>query len=70
MAKNYQYGGQAVLERVMMRGRHHYAIVVRKENKETCVLSEKLGSYTQKHPVLRLPFIRGIVALGESLVLG
>src|SRR5690554_3887053 len=54
----------------MMRGRHHYAIVVRKENKETCVFSEKLGSYTQKHPVLRLPFIRGIVALGESLVLG
>ncbi|HHT06180.1 MAG TPA: DUF1385 domain-containing protein [Hydrogenispora sp.] len=70
MAKNFQYGGQAVLEGVMMRGRHHYAIVVRKENKETCVFSEKLGSYTQKHPVLRLPFIRGIVALGESLVLG
>ncbi|NLW59985.1 MAG: DUF1385 domain-containing protein [Firmicutes bacterium] len=54
----------------MMRGRHHYAIVVRKENNETSVFSKALGSYTQKHPVLRLPFLRGIVALGESLVLG
>jgi uncharacterized protein YqhQ len=34
------------------------------------VVSENLGSYTQKHPILRFPFIRGIVALGESLVLG
>ncbi|NLC54203.1 MAG: DUF1385 domain-containing protein [Firmicutes bacterium] len=54
----------------MMRGRHHYAIAVRKGNNETCVFSDNVGSYTQKHPVLRLPFIRGIVALGESLVLG
>ena len=53
-----------------MRGRHHYAVVVRKENKETCVFKESLGSYTRKHPVLRLPFIRGVVALAESLVLG
>ena len=70
MADNYQYGGQAVIEGVMMRGRHHYAIAVRKGNNETCVFSDNVGSYTQKHPVLRLPFIRGIVALGESLVLG
>ncbi|HBL35403.1 MAG TPA: DUF1385 domain-containing protein, partial [Firmicutes bacterium] len=70
MADKYQYGGQAVIEGVMMRGRHHYAIAVRKGNNQTCVISEKLGSYTRKHPILRLPFIRGIVALGESLVLG
>jgi len=70
MADNYQYGGQAVIEGVMMRGRHHYAIAVRKENNTTCVKSERLGSYTRKNPFLRLPFIRGIVALGESLVLG
>lgn len=70
MADNYQYGGQAVIEGVMMRGRHHYAIAVRKENNTTCVMSEQIGSYTQKNRFLRLPFIRGIVALGESLVLG
>ena len=70
MAENYQYGGQAVIEGVMMRGRQHYAIAVRKENSETCVMSENLGSVTQKYRFLRLPFIRGVVALGESLVLG
>lgn len=70
MADNYQYGGQAVIEGVMMRGRHHYAIAVRKGDDQTCVISENLGSYTHKHPILRFPFIRGIVALGESLVLG
>ncbi|HHT49520.1 MAG TPA: DUF1385 domain-containing protein [Firmicutes bacterium] len=70
MAENYQYGGQAVIEGVMMRGRHHYAIAVRKGNNTTSVMSEPLGSYTQKNRILRLPFIRGIVALGESLVLG
>jgi uncharacterized protein YqhQ len=70
MADDYQYGGQAVIEGVMMRGRNHYAIAVRKGDDQTCVVSENLGSYTQKHPILRFPFIRGIVALGESLVLG
>ncbi len=70
MANNYQYGGQAVIEGVMMRGRSHYAIAVRKDTEEMSVRSEKLGSYTQKHPVLRLPFIRGVVALAESFVLG
>lgn len=70
VAEKYQYGGQAVLEGVMMRGRHHYAIAVRKGNNETSVFRESVGSYTQKHPFLRLPFVRGIIALGESLVLG
>ena len=70
MADHYQYGGQAVIEGVMMRGRHHYAIAVRKGNNTTCVMSESIGSYTQKSRFLRLPFLRGIVALVESLVLG
>ncbi|HEY8392781.1 MAG TPA: DUF1385 domain-containing protein [Capillibacterium sp.] len=70
MAGSYQYGGQAVIEGVMMRGRHHYAIAVRKGDHTTLVMSEPIGSYTQKNPFLGLPFIRGIVALIESLVLG
>ncbi|HBK68125.1 MAG TPA: DUF1385 domain-containing protein [Firmicutes bacterium] len=70
VADNYQYGGQAVIEGVMMRGRHHYAVAVRKQNDQMSIYSEELGSYTQKHPVLRLPFFRGVIALGESFVLG
>ena len=70
MANNYQYGGQAVIEGVMMRGRSHYSIAVRKDNDEMSVRTEKLGSYTQKNPVLRFPFIRGVIALGESFILG
>jgi len=69
VADNYQYGGQAVIEGVMMRGRHHYAVAVRKEDNQVSIFSEELG-YTKKHPFLRLPFIRGVVALGESFVLG
>ncbi len=70
VADNYQYGGQAVIEGVMMRGRHHYAVAVRKQNDQMSIYSEELGSYTQKHPVLRLPFFRGVIVLGESFVLG
>lgn len=69
MADNYQYGGQAVIEGVMMRGPHHYAVAVRKENNQMDVFSEELG-YSKKHAFLRLPFVRGIVALAESFVLG
>jgi uncharacterized protein YqhQ len=66
----FQYGGQAVIEGVMMRGPHHIAIAVRKPTDEIVVHSEPIGSYTQKYPMLKLPFIRGIVALAEAFSLG
>jgi len=72
-------GGQAVLEGVMMRGVSTWAIAVRKPVPEEApdgtlgsidVLSFPLTSKLQKHRWLRLPVIRGVVALVESLGIG
>lgn len=67
---SFQYGGQAVIEGVMMRGPGHRAIAVRRPD-ESIVINEKpVGSITQKLPFLKLPFIRGVVMLFESLIMG
>jgi uncharacterized protein YqhQ len=72
-------GGQAVLEGVMMRGVSTWAVAVRKPLPEDAppgalgeiaVTSEPLVSWAKRHRVLRLPVIRGVVALGESLKIG
>ncbi len=79
-------GGQAVLEGVMMRGVSTWAVAVRKPLPEQVksggldaedvplgeieVVSQPLTSVLKKHRVLRLPLVRGVVALGESLKIG
>ena len=63
-------GGQAVLEGVMMRGVSTWAVAVRKPDGEIEVTSEPLVSWAKRHRFLRLPVIRGVVALGESLKIG
>lgn len=78
--KDAPVGGQAVLEGVMMRGVSTWAVAVRtpapgqKEGDvptgEIQVTSEPLVSILKKHRVYRLPVIRGVVALGESLTIG
>jgi uncharacterized protein YqhQ len=63
-------GGQAVLEGVMMRGPAHWALAVRKPDGEIAELNREIKSPMARHPVFRLPVIRGVVALGESLAIG
>jgi uncharacterized protein YqhQ len=63
-------GGQAVLEGVMMRGVSTWSVAVRKPEGEIEVTSEPLVSWAKRHRVLRLPVIRGVVALAESLKIG
>ena len=63
-------GGQAVLEGVMMRGVSVWAVAVRKPEGDIEVTSEPLVSWAKRHRILRLPVIRGVVALGESLKIG
>ncbi len=71
-------GGQAVLEGVMMRGVGIWAVAVRKPLSEGItaglgeieVTSTPLTSVLKKHRAYRLPVIRGVVALGESLAIG
>ncbi len=79
-------GGQAVLEGVMMRGVFNWAIAVRKPSPEQLghgglepeeaalgeieVSSFPISSPLRRHRLLRLPIVRGVVALGESLAIG
>jgi uncharacterized protein YqhQ len=63
-------GGQAVLEGVMMRGVSTWAVAVRKPEGEVDVSSEPLTSWAKRHRLLRVPVIRGVVALAESLRIG
>lgn len=70
MGNKFQYGGQAVIEGVMMRGRKSLAIAVRKPDNEIVVEERPVGSIAEKFPFLKWPFVRGVVNLIESLVIG
>jgi uncharacterized protein YqhQ len=63
-------GGQAVLEGVMMRGVATWAVAVRNPSGAIEIESEPLVPWARRHRVWRLPVIRGVVALGESMKIG
>jgi uncharacterized protein YqhQ len=63
-------GGQAVLEGVMMRGPSHWALAVRTNSGEIALVDRTIDSVMVRHRVFRLPIIRGVIALGESLAIG
>ena len=69
MARPFHYGGQAVIEGVMMRGRKHLAIAVRRTNDQITTVTKRLPTiYTG--PLRQVPLVRGILVLAETLVLG
>jgi uncharacterized protein YqhQ len=63
-------GGQAVLEGVMMRGPGNWAVAVRTPTGEIAQVSRPIQSAQARHRIFRLPVIRGVMALGESLAIG
>jgi uncharacterized protein YqhQ len=63
-------GGQAVLEGVMMRGPSNWAVAVRKPDGDIAQVNQPIRSPMARHRVYRLPVIRGVIALGESLAIG
>jgi uncharacterized protein YqhQ len=63
-------GGQAVLEGVMMRGPSNWAVAVRKPNGQIAEVCRPIESVMKRHWFFRLPVIRGVIALGESLAIG
>ncbi len=63
-------GGQAVLEGVMMRGPSNWALAVRKPDGEIAQVDRQINSVMARHRFFRLPVIRGVIALGESLAIG
>lgn len=64
------YGGQAVIEGVMMRGPKWMAIAVRRPDGEIAIHREEVRSVMQRYPVLRLPLLRGVVTMVEALSYG
>ncbi len=66
----FRYGGQAVIEGVMMRGSRHMAVAVRRPSGEIAVHSEPLPPGIYNSPLGKLPFVRGLTMLWDQLVLG
>jgi uncharacterized protein YqhQ len=69
-ARRAQVGGQAVIEGVMMRGVEHWSLAVRRPDDSIGIHDFPLVSWMKRWPVLKIPVVRGVVALVESLVIG
>ncbi len=70
-AEPFFYGGQAVIEGVMMRGKSHYAVAVRlPRTKEIVVDRGELSAPIYTNPIWKLPFVRGLALIAEQLHLG
>ncbi len=63
-------GGQAVIEGVMMRAPHAYAVAVRQANGSIVSEQGEVINPSQKYPILKLPILRGSAVLIQSMVLG
>jgi uncharacterized protein YqhQ len=69
-APDHFYGGQAVLEGVMMRGLRDWAIAVRRPDRTVHLESHPIRSIAERHPWLAKPGLRGVLALGQALSIG
>jgi hypothetical protein len=67
--KRIYYGGQAVLEGVMIRGPRTMAVACRRPDGDITVHSEQLGGI-YAGPIRRFPFVRGAIVMWETLALG
>ena len=63
-------GGQAVLEGVMMRSPHAWAIACRKPSGEVVTMQESLDRPSEKHKWMAWPIVRGVMTLGYAMSLG
>jgi uncharacterized protein YqhQ len=70
VAREHYYGGQAVLEGVMMRGRDHWAVAVRRPQGDLHIEGHGIDSIAKRYRVLRWPGLRGVIALGQALSIG
>lgn len=70
LAERINVGGQAVLEGVMMRAPRAMAIAVRRPSGEISVKREEVPPLSERFPIVKLPILRGAVALFTSLIMG
>ncbi len=68
--KQFSYGGQAVIEGVMMRGAHKVAIAARNPEGEIVIHEQPLNAALYRGQIARTPFVRGLVGLWDALGLG
>ena len=68
--KLYNYGGQAVMEGVMMRGSQSLAVAVRNPEGEIVTRVEPVNQTLYNGPISRIPFLRGLTSLWDALGLG
>jgi len=66
----FNYGGQAIIEGVMMRGSKSVAIAVRDPSGQIVVQREPLNAFIYQGPISKIPVLRGLTALWDALVLG
>lgn len=70
MDEKLMVGGQAVIEGVMMRGSGRMATAVRTQDGAIVVKSNQMRSFSDRFLIFKKPFLRGTVALFESLIIG
>ncbi|NDJ86974.1 MAG: DUF1385 domain-containing protein [Chloroflexi bacterium] len=66
----FNYGGQAVIEGVMMRGAQIAAVAVRAPDQSIVIHEERLNATLYQGRISKIPFVRGLVGLWDALVLG
>ncbi|MGD2104879.1 MAG: DUF1385 domain-containing protein [Anaerolineae bacterium] len=70
MEESFNYGGQAVIEGVMMRGSQTMAVALRRPEGDIFVETEPLNEVLYRGPISRIPFLRGLTSLWDTLGLG
>jgi uncharacterized protein YqhQ len=66
----HYYGGQAVIEGVMMRGADSWAVAVRQPDGSIYVERNAVSDFPERHPMFKKPMVRGVYALGDALSIG
>lgn len=66
----HYYGGQAVIEGVMMRGQTAWAVAVRRPNGEIYLERHKVSDFPQRRPIFKKPMFRGMYGLVDALTIG
>src|SRR5947209_219523 len=66
----FNYGGQALIEGVMIRGKTGVSVAVRDPDGKIVTHTERLEGGAYRTGVGRLPFVRGVLALWETLTVG
>ena len=69
-APAFNLGGQAIIEGVMMRSPRFIGAAIRRGNGKIETRVERFYSVLEKFPILRLPFVRGVVGLFEMMIVG